>query len=900
MAYTLMMLTFLSGTVLLALAQGQIAISEFQAVNDTTYEDQDGDRSDWIELTNLGNQTVDLGGWALSDDPTLAQRWVFPSGVLLGPSQYLVVFASDKNRAVAGAELHLDFKLSGNGETLALLRPDGSVAQDFGAGFPEQFEDVSYGFEERLGQGPVLGYMSSPTPGDFNRGVGPAMFDVEHSPTTPLPGQDVVVTAEAGPGAPPVGVDLIVRRMFDGEFRLPMRDDGSGNDQVAGDGVWTATILAGTSVEGEMLRWAVESGDGLGGLFRAPGDPMPVDAPEYFGTMVLDPALSSDMEIYHWFIENPSAATTGNGTRCSLWYGGEFYDNLFVRRRGGSSAWWPKRSFKFDFNRGHHFRYDPNRGRVEELNLNTSWSDKSYLRRYLGWKAYEVAGQPGSDSKLVHLRQNNAFYSVTSFVEQPDEDLLDRFGWDEDSVGPLYKMYNVLDRSSSGVEKKTRLEEGNSDLKVLVQGLKLTGVAQRDFLFDHVDLPAVINYIAITNLLHNNDHIAKNYYVYRDVQTDDEWWFIPWDLDLTQGRNYTIGGGVLNDTIWADRNQYSHPLFGDRNRPKNDGPWNRLIDAVFQHPESQELYMRRFRTVMDQLLQPPGTPRAERWYESQFDHWVPLMAPDVALDVARWGIPNYGDRNQDYLQAVQIFETDYLEKRRIYLYETLGPNGTGEVPDLQPRAPRIGFAAWEHDPGSGNAAEEYLELSNLESTPIDLSGWSLSGDYSFEFEPGTVIGVGRSLFVSPDLRAFRARTTSPKGGEARLVVGPATGDLRASPTLELRDHAGDLVAHTGAPVLVVRDLRAGEEASVALLGGTPGGSLGLAYSLTGPGPTSTPFGLVSLSLPILQLPSRNADAFGGGVWAADLPGSASGAPIWLQGYDVVSGTLTPGVAAVIE
>ncbi|MCH2101311.1 MAG: CotH kinase family protein [Planctomycetes bacterium] len=894
------MLSFVLGTALFALTQGQIAISEFQAVNDTSIEDEDGDRSDWIELTNLGGQTVDLGGWALSDDPTLAAHWVFPAGTLLGPSQFLVVFASDKGRAVAGAELHLDFKLSGKGETLALLRPDGSVAQDFGAGFPEQFGDVSYGFEELSGMGPVLGYMSSPTPGTFNRGVGPPVVEVEHKPVTPTPGEDVIVMAEMAPSVPPVAVDLIVRRMFQTEFRIAMRDDGGGNDRVAADGTWTATIPAGTATAGEMLRWAVESDDGQGGLFRAPGNPMPVEAPEYFGTMVQDSALASELEIYHWFVEDPSAATTGAGTRCSLWYEGEFYDNLFVRRRGGSSAWWPKRSFKFDFNRGHHFRYDPDRRRVEELNLNTSWSDKSYLRRYLGWKAYEAAGQPGSDVQLVHLRMNNEFYSVTAFVEQPDENLLDRFGWDEDGVGPLYKMYNVLDRSSSGVEKKTRRSENNSDLKGLVQGLKLTGIDQRNYIFDNVDLPAVINYIAITNLIHNNDHIAKNYYVYRDVQTDDEWRFIPWDLDLTQGRNYTRSGGVLNDTIWADLDQFSHPLFGDRDRPKNDGPWNRLIDAVFQHPESRELYMRRFRTVMDQLLQSPGTPRAERWFESQFDDWAPRMSSDVALDVARWGIPSYGDRNQDYLQALQIFEAEFLEKRRVYLYETLGLNGTGEVPDPQPRVPRIGFASWDHDPASGNAAEEYLEVSNLESTPIDLSDWTLSGDYTFTFEPGTVIGVGRSLFVSPDLRAFRMRSISPTGGEARLVVGPATGDLRAQLALELRDDEGFLVAHTGAPVLVTRDFKAGARASVTLLGGTPDNPLGLAYSLTGPGPTSTPYGLVSLSLPIRQLPPLNADAFGGAVWQANLPTTASGMPIWLQGYDVASSTLTPGNALVID
>ena len=185
-------------------ASAQLAVTEIQADNDTVIEDEDGDRSDWIELTNLGSTTLDLGGWALSDDPSLAARWTFPAGTLLAPGNYLVVFASDKNRAIAGEELHLDFKLTADGETLALLRPDGSVAQDFGAGFPEQFGDVSYGFEERPGQGLILGYFSSPTPGEPNGVTGPVVVEVEHSPATPLPG---VAAAPRGGGAAFAGGD---------------------------------------------------------------------------------------------------------------------------------------------------------------------------------------------------------------------------------------------------------------------------------------------------------------------------------------------------------------------------------------------------------------------------------------------------------------------------------------------------------------------------------------------------------------------------------------------------------------------------------------------------------------------------------------------------------------------
>jgi len=56
----------------------------------------------------------------------------------------LIVFASGKDRAVSGAELHSNFKLSSSGEYLALTRPNGSTAQTFDP-YPTQREDVSYG-----------------------------------------------------------------------------------------------------------------------------------------------------------------------------------------------------------------------------------------------------------------------------------------------------------------------------------------------------------------------------------------------------------------------------------------------------------------------------------------------------------------------------------------------------------------------------------------------------------------------------------------------------------------------------------------------------------------------------------------------------------------------------------
>lgn len=116
------------------------------AINNTTLADEDGAYSDWIELYNSGTNAVDLGGWYLSNKSTNLTQWQFPA-TNLGPSSFLVVFASNKNRKVPGAPLHTNFKLSGSGEYLALVKPDGvTKTSEFAPAFPPQFPDISYGY----------------------------------------------------------------------------------------------------------------------------------------------------------------------------------------------------------------------------------------------------------------------------------------------------------------------------------------------------------------------------------------------------------------------------------------------------------------------------------------------------------------------------------------------------------------------------------------------------------------------------------------------------------------------------------------------------------------------------------------------------------------------------------
>jgi hypothetical protein len=120
-------------------------ISEFMAANDTTLADKDGDFSDWIEIHNPDSSEVDLDGYFLTDSATNLDKWRIPA-VTIQAGDYLVIFASSKDRSDPEAELHTSFKLSAEGGYLALVAPDAvTVLTEFGSTYPLQFEDQSYG-----------------------------------------------------------------------------------------------------------------------------------------------------------------------------------------------------------------------------------------------------------------------------------------------------------------------------------------------------------------------------------------------------------------------------------------------------------------------------------------------------------------------------------------------------------------------------------------------------------------------------------------------------------------------------------------------------------------------------------------------------------------------------------
>jgi len=788
-------------------------ISEFMASNTRTLADENGFFPDWIEIYNPSAFAVNLDGWSLTDNNNNLTKWKFPA-TNLPSGGFLVVFASGNNRRIPGARLHTDFQLTGGGEYLALVKPDGTtIASQFSPVFPQQVSDVSYGFAQ-AGSPPDYSvstavFFTAPTPGAVNPGgsavPGPVIESVQHSPNVPLDNQNLLVTARVRPSFQAVSsVTMRYRIMFSNEVTAPMFDDGAHSDGAAGDGLYGANIPENLSTNGQMIRYLIAATDVSANASRWPLFTSPTNSEEYLGTIVNPTNVTSKLPIFHLFAPptvlqpgpNTSAigADSESGGRVAVFYDGEFYDNVYMELRGNTSAGLNKKAHRIEFNRGHEFRHAGPGGRTRKSSFLAEKLDPAYLRQHLSFWLLDKIGVKAPYDYPVRLQLNGQFYQLAFHNDVIGQEQMERMGYDP--AGALYKAVGVFkpDFFSTGVFQK--LEPDNdptrTDYLQLANGINeaSTLTVRRNTVFDLLDVPEVINHLAGTRWCAENDDVWANMSMYRDTFGDGLWRNIPFDMNASWGQRY--GGSSPLDT--TNDTCKSHPLYGGSATPACDAPgapnnFNRLYDVIFALPETRQMFLRRMRSIMDQMVQPPGTPAESLIIENYIKYMTNLISVEANLDRAKWGFSEWA-AGKTFNDGVGDLLNQFVGPRRQHFYVThcitnnsraigIGPANNAGIPLSQPPNVFLAIVGLEPNPAGGNQEQEYICISNSAPFAVDITGWKIEGGIDFTFAPGTVVPSNGVAYVSPNTRAFRARTTGPRGGQGLFVLGPYKGQLSA-------------------------------------------------------------------------------------------------------------------------
>jgi CotH kinase protein/Lamin Tail Domain len=500
--------------------------------------DDDAD-AEFVEILNRSTQSVDVEGWCLD-----GVKFCFDPGSL-EPGSFLVVPTRGTNSA-----------LSNGGEELALVDPAGNLVDivdyDDRAQWPALADGDGLSLQRRdpdvSGSNPGNWIAETPTPGSNTVSSGPPLPTWSGVTFDRLPeaGQEIRVsgTVDAPAGVVDVRVEYIVG------FGTPVTVNAS----IDPEGRVTATLPGNPAGSLVRLRLVASTIDGAIGTWPRQGD-----GADYVGTTVeLADGSSTDLPRIEWFLEDDDYEAArwdldGGGDEYGfvLAVDGEVFDNATMSVRGESSLADPKPKWKIRLPAGHELTIAGTviEG-VDQILLNSSWTDPSFVREVLAAEAMDAAGADPPHAFHVQVERNGAFYGLYVLVEAPDDDWRERIGVDD---GVVYEVASGPDTpaiaATSADLPETDLralfepETGAGDDIALREFIRRVSANDRDearrWILDHVDVGDVIDMLAAAELIQSEDFRRKNYRLV--LRPDGMWTTKPWDLDLTYGRRFEIG-----------------------------------------------------------------------------------------------------------------------------------------------------------------------------------------------------------------------------------------------------------------------------------------------------------------------------------------------------------------------
>jgi hypothetical protein len=134
----------------------------------------------------------------------------------------------------------------------------------------------------------------------------------------------------------------------------------------------------------------------------------------------------------------------------------------------------------------------------------------------------------------------------------------------------------------------------------------------------------------------------------------------------------------------------------------------------------------------------------------------------------------------------------------------VGPDNPESSASIPVIISEIMYHPYHPSPGVEDIKQEYIELFNQGTEPVNLSGWQISNGVDFVF-PNVTLGAGQYLVVAADVDTFKTKYPSISN-----VVGGWVGRLSNSgETIELVDDAGvriDRVSYADEGDWAVREL----------------------------------------------------------------------------------------------
>ncbi len=463
------------------------------------------------------------------------------------------------------------------------------------------------------------------TPGRQNTAFvanrGPDILDVEHTPVLPAAGEAIIVTARVKDNDGVTSVVLYYRSEGASRFtNTPMRDNGLGDDLVAGDGVFTAEIPGASGAT--MRAFYIQATDGQA-ITQFPTRLQPTaEVPERTCLVrVGDTQVISQFATYRIWLSDDVVRTFRSRANlsnelldCTFVYNDtDVFYNARLRyrgspfiRSGSNQNPFGREAYRITFNPDQKF------GDREEINIDTGeGSDRGILQERASYWFYKQMGLQYSTQEFVRPIINGNSHSAFEDVRKIDGDYIDKW-FPFDNEGYIHKIDDYFEYSATGTQHRN-LDEGlkyDSSHPLLKEtfrwGFEKRSHRQNDEWQHLFDLAVALNTrssspayeSSIESVIHP-EHFAKvlairhalgdwdsygytrgknNYFYY--ALPEGKWYLIPWDIDFTlgSGNGPTTSLFSITSGEFPEVNQFLNyskyrQMYIDAFKELVNGPW---------------------------------------------------------------------------------------------------------------------------------------------------------------------------------------------------------------------------------------------------------------------------------------------------------------------------------------
>jgi hypothetical protein len=559
------------------------------------------------------------------------------------------------------------------------------------------------------------GKMSLPanlgTPGAPNSravaNAGPAIYDVVHAPILPAANEPVVVTARAND---PDGLSsLTLRYRLDPNnalLEVPMRDDGSGGDAIAGDGLYSGTIPG--QPTNTLVAFHVRAVDGQGspGTSLFPSDALARECLVRFGERLRPGSIGTyrlwltDSNIAFW---TSRERNSNEGLDATFVYGN--WRVVYNAETLYSGSPWHTANGPYTGPLGNTCDYEVNFPSDDLFLGSADFVLNGQNPVYSGTFHQDVSAQAETTAywfgrklglgfnhkRHVFVVVNGLFRGMIYFDhQQPNTDIIEEY-FPNDSNGRLHKIEDwfefddagngfeiitcTLTNAVVGGQKRTErfrwifrprantAPNDFADLFALVDVANATGPEPyTSATLGLVDMQNWMRVLALQHMIGNWDSYGyergKNMYAYKPTQ--DRWKLVLWDLDLVLGKD---------------------------SRGPNDGLFNNgsepVVTRMYNHPPFVREYWCAMHELANTWMVPANySPLVDARFAAFRANGVPVDSPDAGISAgASGGMRGWIAARRTYILSqipaanFNVTGTNFIETTNNYI--TL--NGTAPV-----------------------------------------------------------------------------------------------------------------------------------------------------------------------------------------------------------------------------